>query len=887
MDPPWPDRYCQPARLRWTWPRATAALSAVLSTCALATTASAADFDIAPPPAWIEPASLAAEFAIPFDRIENGVYYLLSDAQVRIEGDSRVIFVRHASTAVNRNGVESIANIAIDFAPEYQRLTLHAIDVIRDGQRRSRLDAGQIRLLQRAQDLDRLVFDSSVTASIFLDDVQVGDVVDYAFSIRGANPVFQGRHFGRFALQWSVPVLHDRSRLLVPLGRAIRIEHRNTELRPRQSERDGFLDYRWEQHDVAGKAIESDAPGWYQPRSSIQWTEFRDWNAVARWAARLYGPRSAQSPLAAQVAADIAARHASSKEQLLAALRFVQSEIRYLSMQIGEGSHAPHPPDLVLERRFGDCKDKTLLLLTLLDLLGIEARGALVHTQLGEGIADWLPSPGAFDHVMVQARIDGERYWLDPTRPPQGSSLDRLVQPDFGVALLIDPASQALTPMQAGPHVPRRQSIHVIFDLSKGSDDPVPFTVSTLFEGHSAEWARQFLASSSREDVQRSYLNFYASYYPGISRLEPMQVMDDEARNQLRISEFYEISNLWEAGTTRDRIDAAIFAPDLLQHLRGPSSPIRKAPIELAHPFEVNHTTEVLLDDTWSIDPDYLSVEDPAFQLVRSVEPEARRLVLRDTFRTMSDRVAAADVPRYVANLKRARESLDYGLYITGPGIGETRIAGMLPKPSVIAFGGAMLLLWIWLAYHFYRHDPAKPQGAVDPRLAGIGGWLILPAIGVVVSPIVMIVSMAQNLELYGAQQWSWLTDPASEGYHALWEPVLLFELAGNLGLVVFFILLAVMFFQRRRSVPGLFVAMLVASPAIIGIDLWLVSQVPSADLGTAEAKESLRDFVRGIGQLLIWGSYFLLSRRVQATFTRTLGGRDTPVPTESAAAVT
>jgi transglutaminase-like putative cysteine protease len=856
----------------------------LLMSCAIATGASGAEFDIAPPPAWAESTGAATEFAIPFDRIENGVYYLLNDAQVRIEGDSRVTFVRHASTAVNRTGVETIANIAIDFAPEYQRLTLHAIDVIRSGQRRSRLDPGQVRLLQRAQELDRLVFDSSMTASIFLDDVQVGDVVEYAFSVRGANPVFQGTHFGRFGLQWSVPVLHDRSRLLVPLDRDIRIEHRSTDLRPRQSERDGYRDYRWEQHDVAEKVIESDAPGWYQPRPSIQWTEFRDWNAVARWAARLYDARAAHGPRARQVAADIAARHATRSDQLLAALRFVQSEIRYLSMQIGEGSHAPHPPDLVLERRFGDCKDKTLLLLTLLDLLGIEARGALVHTQLGEGIADWLPSPGAFDHVLVQARVDGERYWLDPTRPPQGSNLDRLVQPDFGVALLIDPASHVLTPMQAGPHVPRRHSIHVIFDMSGGSHEPVPFTVSTLYEGHSAEWARNYLASSSREDLQRAYLNFYANYYPDISRLEPMQVMDDEARNHLRVTEFYQIANLWEAGTARDRIDAAIFVPDLLQHLHGPSSPIREAPIELPHPFEVKHTTEVLLDDTWSFEPDYLSVEDAAFELVRIVEPDVRRLVLSDTFRTLSDRVAAADVPRYVASLKRARESLDYGLYMSGPGIGDPQVAGMLPKPSVIAFAGAMLLLWIWLAMRFYRYDPAAAQSSVNPRLAGIRGWLILPAIGVVLSPIVLIVTLVQNLELYGAEQWTWLTDAASEGYDALWEPVLLFELAANLGLLVFFFLLAVMFFQRRRAVPRLYLAMLVASPAVIGLDLWLVSQVPSADLATAEAKESLRDFVRGIAQLLIWGTYFLVSRRVQATFTRTLD-EPTSAPAPVAAA--
>ena len=45
-----------------------------------------------------------------------------------------------------------------------------------------------------------------------------------------------------------------------------------------------------------------------------------------------------------------------------------------------------------MERRFGDCKDKTLLLLSLLDALGIEAYPALVNTDVQRGIRQQAPS---------------------------------------------------------------------------------------------------------------------------------------------------------------------------------------------------------------------------------------------------------------------------------------------------------------------------------------------------------------------------------------------------------------------------------------------------------------------------------------------------------------
>ena len=68
----------------------------------------------------------------------------------------------------------------------------------------------------------------------------------------------------------------------------------------------------------------------------------------------------------------------SNEERVVAALEFVQSEIRYFSVSLGENSHRPASPDIVLKRRYGDCKDKSLLLMTLLDELKIPSKVVLL-----------------------------------------------------------------------------------------------------------------------------------------------------------------------------------------------------------------------------------------------------------------------------------------------------------------------------------------------------------------------------------------------------------------------------------------------------------------------------------------------------------------------------
>ncbi len=61
----------------------------------------------------------------------------------------------------------------------------------------------------------------------------------------------------------------------------------------------------------------------------------------------------------------------TTEEKILAALQFVQDKIRYLGMEMGIHAFAPHPRRRFSQRRYGDCKDKSLLLQYLLHKMNI------------------------------------------------------------------------------------------------------------------------------------------------------------------------------------------------------------------------------------------------------------------------------------------------------------------------------------------------------------------------------------------------------------------------------------------------------------------------------------------------------------------------------------
>ena len=132
------------------------------------------------------------------------------------------------------------------------------------------------------------------------------------------------------------------------------------------------------------------------------------------------------------------------------ALELVQDKVRYLFNGMEEGNYVPQTPTQTWSVRYGDCKAKTLLLLAMLRELGIEAEAVLANSQLGDWLPRRLPTPGAFDHVIVRATIGGESLWLDGTG--SGARLADLGDvPAFRHALPLRAAGAELAPGTAAP----------------------------------------------------------------------------------------------------------------------------------------------------------------------------------------------------------------------------------------------------------------------------------------------------------------------------------------------------------------------------------------------------------------------------------------------------
>lgn len=833
---------------------------------------------IAEPEGWVRVTEVSAKAATPSSTSNGGVQYLLFDQQVRVTPKQQSHYRHLAMQVANESGLGSASHVELNFNPAYQTLTLHFVNVRRGTQVIPKLARGAVKVLHRERELEYRVLDGTRTANLFLEDVRVGDVVEYGYTLEGSNPVFGSSRFGRFDLQWSVPVDRLRYRLLWSGDRPVRMLARNGARLAEPTRAGGFEQYEWDVRQIAALTVEQDAPSWYDPYPSVSWGTGDSWREVVEWALPLYqSPPSLNGELSA-VVRDIARSHATDEERVAAVLRFAQGHIRYLSVSVGVNSHLPHAPELVHRRRYGDCKDKALLMVSLLRALDIDAAPALVSTTTRRALAEQLPSPGVFDHVIVHVTLDGKVYWLDPTRPTQPGRLAELYQPDYGQALLVRPATTALVSMASPQPRVNRREISSFVDASAGPGRPTTMTVRTVFIGLSADQIRAELAEQPRPETERSYLNFYAGLYPGATAAAPLRIEDDLDANRVVVVEQYNVPDLWHKPEGKARLQATVYASELKEFLRQTRQPVRASPLHVAHPFEVVVKTEINLPQDWKGSASEVGFRSEGFEYSgRAAWPAGNRVVLTDTYRSLADHVAADRVPDHNEKLAKAANALGYTLYFPTGGPATSALGGINWTVALIALFFAALLAR--LAWMVYRHDPAvAPAEPAEWHLRGIGGWLLLAALAAVFAPIRAARELWGTLPALSLQTWSALTSAGSDTYHPLWAPVLLFELFAQMALLVFGILLLVLFFAKRSNLPRVWIAYCLGGLAVLVVDRALVAQLPVEAALEMSAADTAA-LVRAVIGNLLWAGYFARSRRVRATFVRRRSETASPPP--------
>lgn len=394
-------------------------------------------------PAWVKGVPVTPPVASPTaDSGARARRELLVDVQVQLAQAKPQTFFRWRSTALDSSTVRDVSQPQVNFNPAYQTVLLHEASVTRGGQRVDRLADARVELLRREQQLERQVIDGVQTALLVLNDVRVGDVVEVAYTVEGENPIFE-RHFSSLLqLAWDSPIEVFHLRVEAPLSRTLHTRAVGGEVAVERLVEGDRQVLRVLRTQVAPVPQEAGTPPWFKVYPALHVSDFASWGRVNQWAQRLFASTPGNSADVVALAGTLKERNLSPEQLLAEALRFVQDDVRYFSVSLGESSHRPKAPTQTLSERLGDCKDKVMLLNALLRELGISAKPALVSVMRNRGVASYLPAHDQFDHVISRVELDDKVYFVDPTIQGQGLTLAGRGYLPYGRALIVGGADE-------------------------------------------------------------------------------------------------------------------------------------------------------------------------------------------------------------------------------------------------------------------------------------------------------------------------------------------------------------------------------------------------------------------------------------------------------------
>jgi hypothetical protein len=814
---------------------------------------------IKPEPAWVVSIHPEAGRSPDLKDVSNGFYYELMNRQVNLVNHAVYFhFIRHI---VNESGVQDASEVSVNFAPQFQQIVFHKVMIVRSGKFISQLEISSIKLADEESNAAEYEYNGIKRAYLILKDVQKGDLVDVSYSIIGINPVFGGLYSGDFYFTSSSPVANYFLSFLTEPDHTLYIKSFNQASAPTEKKGGGLKIYQWKNPHLNIGDADSNIPSWYTSDPFVTVSEFANWKQVVDWGLHIFSNYQLPLPESLLRQMDSWRKTANGNPDIFSnlALRFVQDQIRYLGLEIGTNTHEPHSPVTVYNHRFGDCKDKALLLTTILNHEHLTAYVALANTDERENLSQASPSPIAFDHAIVAIKRATGFIFVDPTLSLQRGEFINSYIPAYSWALILMPGENQLTPVAAASLF----KISVVEEFNIHFRDSSSLKVKSIYLGGAADEIRNSLSTASRQEISDNYLKYYAKLIDGITITAPVVSMDDSLKNEVTVFESYMIPSIWKKNES-GKLQFDVYAKLIASKIPDPAAHMETNPIAIDFPYNQEYILRLNMPEDWPLDMAELHIKNDSYQFDFTPVSNGDHLSFKYYFQTFRDFIPAADIKQYKTDYEEIDKCLSLWFTrndLAAPAPGSKNN----PNPE-----SNINWITIWLCFffgvlftmlfRFLNRNTKKMDQRSDAGLP-LSGWVVFLGLNLVMRIIIQTYFFV-NGNYFLKSDWIHLEQVGGTKLHSLilFEMFLsLFSLTGTGALIYWFL-------GRRDIFPRMFIYYVCFYMAATLIQLILNHYMVLPAEMMSIRRESSFHFFRII-YASVWVVYIWKSEQVKQTF--------------------
>lgn len=448
-----------------------------------------------------------------------------------------------------------------------------------------------------------------------------------------------GEYFGDLVLFGGpLPTLLKKYTLIAPPDMKIEVGSERMTVSPIVVKQEKQKTASWTARDLPKTLQEPGMPGATESTPYLHLSTFPDWEAMGKWYARFIQDQWEDSPAVKAKANELSAGLSTPEEKVRAIHRWVVQQTRYVGLEFGVHGYKPYKVRQVFERRFGDCKDKALLLTAMLKEAGVEACMALVRTRPNGAIHEEPASLAVFNHAICY--VPGLDLYLDGTAEYSGP--DELPWQDRGTRTLLVWADGKTRAAQIPPGKVGDDLFDARYEvrLDPRSND-AEFTSTIRFVGQECAWVRR-----SYQDVQKQrelLEKGLSGAFPG-TKLREVSCSDlSDIGRPVELSAAGLLGNASRSDGP-GRVSVASWLGSLSLAGQYASLKERSYPLDLAYPWSQTYTVRYLLPPgATAAPPPAVQKESPFGSAVREVTGGDGWVEIRTTITFSVNRVSPAD----------------------------------------------------------------------------------------------------------------------------------------------------------------------------------------------------------------------------------------------------
>jgi transglutaminase-like putative cysteine protease len=324
---------------------------------------------------------------------------------------------------LTEKGKRNNRTLALSFMLPYSTVEVARLEVIKPG--------GEVVPVDVAANSKEVIDDSQMQMNIYdpnmkilrvnIPSLEIGDIVHSITRQNLERPIIPGEFSEESVFEGSGYIRHMSYDVYAPgehpLKRiGLRDEITGTVKYSTRAGAAGAVVHHWEITNVPRMFDEPGMPSYENVLQRLFVTTSPDWQSVSKWYWQLSDPHlEATTPEMKKTVDELTADCKTDLDKVKALFYHVSKKVRYMGLtpEKDRPGFEPHDVKITFEKKYGVCRDKAALLVSLLRTAGLPAYPVLINvgTKKDKEVAD----PG-FNHAIVSVELKPRDYVLmDPT----------------------------------------------------------------------------------------------------------------------------------------------------------------------------------------------------------------------------------------------------------------------------------------------------------------------------------------------------------------------------------------------------------------------------------------------------------------------------------------